>query len=69
MRSALKNHVYALLVAHGLQLPYQQLFGPSDLRFLSELELREPPRKRLNSLFRLDLGVQLRDRLGQAGDR
>ena len=69
MRSALKNHVYALLVAHGLQRPYQQLFGPSDLRFLSELELREPPRKRLNSLFRLDLGVQLRDRLGQAGDR
>ncbi len=53
MRSALKNRVHAVLAAHGLQRPYQRLFGPNGLRFLAELELREPPRRRLDSLLRL----------------
>jgi transposase len=53
MRSALKNRVHAVLAAHGLQRPYQRLFGPNGRRFLAQLELREPPRRRLDSLLRL----------------
>jgi transposase len=53
MRSALKNRVHAVLATHGLQRPYQRLFGPNGRAFLERLELRPPPRKRLDSLLRL----------------
>src|SRR5215213_11741612 len=51
MRSALKNRVGAILAKQGIQRPYSDLFGPGGTRFLAELELREPPRRRLDSLL------------------
>jgi transposase len=53
MRSALKQRVGAILAKHGIQRPYSNLFGPGGLRFLEELELREGPRRRLDSLLAL----------------
>src|SRR5215211_8080712 len=53
MRSALKNRVGAILAKQGIQRPYSDLFGPGGTRFLAELELREPPRRRLDSLLAL----------------
>src|SRR5215207_8687816 len=53
MRSALKQRVGAILAKHGIQRPYSNLFGPGGLRFLAELELREGPRRRLDSLLSL----------------
>jgi transposase len=53
MRSALKNRVHALLARHGIQVPYSDLFGPGGLRFLAQLQLRQPARRRLNSLLSL----------------
>jgi transposase len=53
MRSALKNRVGAILAKQGIQRPYSDLFGPGGTRFLAELELREPPRQRLDSLLAL----------------
>jgi transposase len=53
MRSALKQRVGAILAKHGIQRPYSNLFGPGGMRFLTELELREGPRQRLDSLLSL----------------
>jgi transposase len=53
MRSALKQRVGAILAKHGIQRPDSNLFGPGGLRFLDELELREGPRRRLDSLLSL----------------
>jgi transposase len=53
MRSALKNRVSAVLAKNGIQRPYSDLFGPGGLRFLAELELREGPRRRLDSALAL----------------
>ena len=53
MRSALKQRVGAILAKHGIQRPYSNLFGPGGMRFLAELELREGPRRRLDSLLSL----------------
>jgi transposase len=53
IRSALKQRVGAILAKHGIQRPYSNLFGPGGLRFLEELELREGPRRRLDSLLSL----------------
>jgi transposase len=53
MRSALKQRVGAILAKHGIQRPYSNLFGPGGTRFLEELELREGPRRRLDSLLSL----------------
>jgi transposase len=49
MRSALKNRVHALLARQGVQPSHADLFGPGGRRFLSELRLREPARRRLDS--------------------
>src|SRR3954453_336626 len=49
MRSALKNRVSAVLAKNGVQRPYSDLFGPAGTRFLAELELRDGPRRRLDS--------------------
>jgi transposase len=53
MRSALKQRVGAILAKHGIQRPHSNLFGPGGMRFLDELELREGPRRRLDSLLAL----------------
>src|SRR6058998_318661 len=53
MRSALKNRVHALLARQGIQNGHADLFGPGGRRFLTKLELREPPRRRLDSLLSL----------------
>ncbi len=53
MRSALKNRVGAILAKHGIQRPYSDLFGPAGTRFLTDVQLREDPRHRLDSLLSL----------------
>jgi transposase len=53
MRSALKNRVHALLARHGIQNAHADLFGQGGRRFLAELALREPARRRLDSLLSL----------------
>jgi len=53
MRSALKNRVHALLARQGLQNEHADLFGASGRRFLTQLDLREPTRRRLDSLLSL----------------
>src|SRR3989442_14656141 len=53
MRSALKNRVHALLARQGIQNGHADLFGPGGRRFLADLELREPARRRLDSLLSL----------------
>jgi transposase len=53
MRSALKNRVHALLARQGVRHQHTDLFGKAGLEFLAALELREPPRRRLQSLLAL----------------
>jgi transposase len=53
IRSALKQRVGAVLAKHGIARPYSNLFGVGGSRFLAELELREGPRRRLDSLLAL----------------
>ena len=53
MRSALKTRVSAVLAKNGIQRPYSDLFGPGGLRFLAEVELRDAPRRRLDSTLAL----------------
>jgi transposase len=53
MRSALKNRVGAILAKQGIQRPYSDMFGPAATRFLDDLELREGPRRRLDSTLAL----------------
>jgi transposase len=53
MRAALKQRVGAILAKQGIARPYSNLFGVGGSRFLAELELREAPRRRLDSLLAL----------------
>jgi transposase len=53
MRSALKNRVHALLSRQGIRPEHTDLFGRAGSLFLSQLELREPPSRRLDSLLAL----------------
>src|SRR5215207_4263482 len=53
MRTALKNRVHALLARQGIQRAHADLFGCGGRRFLDDLELREGPRRRLDSLLAL----------------
>jgi transposase len=53
MRSALKNRVHALLARQGIQQEHAHLFGVSGRGYLAELSLREPARRRLDSLLAL----------------
>jgi transposase len=53
MRSALKNRVHALLARQGIQNEHADLFGTGGRRFLDQLPLREPARRRLDSLLNL----------------
>src|ERR687887_404011 len=49
MRSSLKNRVSAILAKHGIAAPYSDMFGVGGSRFLADLELRDSPRRRLDS--------------------
>lgn len=51
MRSALKNRVHAILAKHGITRLHADLFGKGGRLFLAELQLREAPRRRLDSLM------------------
>jgi transposase len=53
LRSALKNRVHALLARHGVQHGHADLFGRAGGEFLAALELRQPPRRRLESSLAL----------------
>jgi transposase len=53
MRAALKNRAGAILAKQGIQRPYSDMFGPGGLRFLDAVELRESPRRRLDSTLAL----------------
>src|SRR5215207_8572535 len=53
IRSALKQRVGAILAKQGIARPTATSSGPSGLRFLQELELREPARRRLDSMLTL----------------
>jgi transposase len=53
MRSALKNRVHAILAKHGITREHSNLFGKGGRAFLAELQLREAPRRRLDSLMAL----------------
>ena len=53
MRSAVKNRVHAILAKHGIANEYSDLFGKGGRPFLKTLELRDAPRRRLDSLLSL----------------
>jgi transposase len=53
MRTALKNRVHALLARQGIQHGHADLFGAGGRCFLARLPLREPARRRLDSLLGL----------------
>ncbi|MGH2982708.1 MAG: IS110 family transposase [Solirubrobacterales bacterium] len=53
MRSALKNRAGSILAKQGIHRPYSDMFGVGGLEFLEALELREGPRRRLDSALRL----------------
>src|SRR4051795_2942249 len=53
MRAALKNRIHAILAKHGVTRQHSDLFGKGGRRFLTELELREGPRRRLDSTLAL----------------
>lgn len=53
MRSAVKNRVHAILAKHGIIHQHSDLFGKGGRQFLGALELRDAPRRRLDSLMAL----------------
>ena len=53
MRTALKNRIHATLARQGIQNDHADLFGKQGRRFLTELELRPPVRRRITSLLSL----------------
>jgi transposase len=53
MRSAIKNRVHAILAKHGITRQHSDLFGKGGREFLAQLELRDAPRRRLDSLLSL----------------
>jgi transposase len=53
MRSAVKNRVHAILAKHGLANEHSDLFGKGGREFLGHLQLRDAPRRRLDSLMSL----------------
>lgn len=75
--SALKNRVHAQLARHGVHNGHSDLFGKRGREFLAELAVREPPRRRLDSLLSLigdfdreiESATQEIDALAKAHDR
>jgi transposase len=53
MRSAVKNRVHAILAKHGIANERADLFGKGGREFLTTLQLRDAPRRRLDSLIAL----------------
>jgi transposase len=53
MRSAIKNRVHAILAKHGITRQHTDLFGKGGREFLAQLQLRDAPRRRLDSLLSL----------------
>ncbi len=53
MRSALKNRIHAILATHGVRRGHADLFGRGGRQWLAEQPLREPVRRRLESLLSL----------------
>ena len=53
MRSAVKNRVHAILAKHGIAREHSDLFGKGGREFLAQLQLRDAPRRRLDSLMSL----------------
>jgi transposase len=53
MRSAVKNRVHAILAKHGIAREHSDLFGNGGREFLAKLQLRDAPRRRLDSLIAL----------------
>ena len=53
MRSAVKNRVHAILAKHGIANEHSDLFGKGGREFLETLQLRDAPRRRLDSLMSL----------------
>jgi transposase len=53
MRTSLKNRISAILAKNGIATPYSDMFGAGGMRFLAALELREAPRRRLDSTLAL----------------
>ncbi len=48
-----QNRVHAILAKHGITREHSDLFGKGGRQFLAELELRDAPRRRLDSLVAL----------------
>jgi transposase len=77
MRSAIKNRVHAILARHGVTHQHADLFGKAGRQFLAEVELREAPRQRIDSLLALlenfdheiDTAAQEIDRQAKAEER
>lgn len=53
MRSAVKNRMHAILAKHGIANEHADLFGKGGREFLATLQLRDAPRRRLDSLISL----------------
>jgi transposase len=77
MRSAIKNRVHAILAKHGVIHQHADLFGKAGRQFLADVELREAPRQRLDSLLTLledfdreiDIAAKEIDRQAKADER
>ena len=53
LRTAVKHRVHGLLARHGIQHDHSHLWTKAGVDYLEQLGLREPPRRRLDSLLRL----------------
>jgi transposase len=52
-RTALKKRVHSTLVRQGIRNDHSDLFGKAGARIPGELELREPTRRRIDSICSL----------------
>ena len=53
LRTSIKNRVHALLARQGILPEHSDLFGTAGREYLTELELPDGPRRRLDSLLAL----------------
>jgi transposase len=53
LRSGVRNRVHAIIAKHGVDANRTDMFGKGGREFLAALELREGPRRRLDSLLAL----------------
>jgi transposase len=53
LRTALKNRVHATLARQGIASDHADIFGKAGREFLAELELRDPNRRRIDSILSL----------------